>query len=227
MSIGCDRAIARSGIRPRAILASLAVIWCGSLCTGALAKDFKPGDIRVCNTSRCVPIESRGVLRAIDAFYYDSAHRPTAADAPVLGGPYFQIEFRNGYVSGIVAGRALDRFLSGGVNLEQFSDNAWYRVPPTIERVLQRLTVGLAPLRLTRAVLNPSTLTPNEPAPATVVRSPRAHHRQRDSVPWPLLLVALAAMIALALVARHHLTARPRLRHARSAVGTTARRSGV
>ena len=68
----------------------------------ASAKDFGPGDIRVCNATRCVPIMKRDVVAQLGPFYYSGpalAHRR----APALGSPYYQLRFPNGYVTGIVA----------------------------------------------------------------------------------------------------------------------------
>ena len=67
--------------------------------------------------------------------------------------PYFELRFRNGYVTGIVATRRLDRFLSYGVNLDRFARDRWYAVPRELQQELGRLTVGLRPLRITRAAL--------------------------------------------------------------------------
>jgi hypothetical protein len=36
----------------------------------ASAKDFGPGDLRVCNATRCVAIVSRDVLPQLRSFYY-------------------------------------------------------------------------------------------------------------------------------------------------------------
>jgi hypothetical protein len=63
------------------------------------------------------------------------------------------LRFSNGYVTGIVATRRLDRFLSYGVHLERFGRNSWYAVPPRLSAELRRLTAGLRPLRVTRAAL--------------------------------------------------------------------------
>jgi hypothetical protein len=67
-----------------------------------------------------------------------------------------KLTFRNGYVTGIVASPRLDRFLSYGVNLGRFRRGAWYRVPSAIARELRTLTVGLDPLRVTRAAIRKS-----------------------------------------------------------------------
>ena len=118
----------------------------------ATAKDFGPGDIRVCNAKRCVPIVNRDVVAQLGPFYYSGpalAHRR----APALGEPYYQLRFPNGYVTGIVATRQLDRFLSYGVHLERFDANTWYAVPRKLSAELRRLTSGMRPLRVTQAAL--------------------------------------------------------------------------
>ena len=121
----------------------------------AQANDFDPGDIRVCNAKRCVPVTNQEVVPELGAFYYSGP--PLAhARAPRLGAPFFQLRFRNGYVTGIVASPKLDRFLSYGVHLERFARGVWYRVPPALAAELRTLTRDLAPLRVTRAALRKS-----------------------------------------------------------------------
>ena len=121
----------------------------------ASAKDFGPGDLRVCNATRCVPITRRAVLPQLGSFYY-SGPAPAHVRRPELGAPYYELRFRSNYVTGIVAARQLDRFLSYGVHLERFTRNVWYSVPPPLATELRRLTVDLRPLRLTRAALEKS-----------------------------------------------------------------------
>jgi hypothetical protein len=118
----------------------------------ASAKDFGPGDLRVCNATRCVPIVKREVLPRLGSFYY-SGPALRAVPRPPLGAPYYELRFRNDYVTGIVATRRLDRFLSYGVHLERFARGKWYALPHPLSGELRRLTVGLRPLRLTRAAL--------------------------------------------------------------------------
>lgn len=119
------------------------------------AKDFRPGDLRVCNSTRCLAIVNRDVLPLLGSFYY---HGPPTARVrgPELGAPYYELRFRNGYVTGIVATRRLDRFLSYGVNLQRFDRSTWYRVPRQVSSEFRRLTVRLRPLRLTHAALERS-----------------------------------------------------------------------
>ena len=116
------------------------------------AKDFGPGDVRVCNATRCVPIVDRRVLPSLSRFYYSG--RPLAqARQPALGTLYYELRYRNGYVTGIVATRRVDRFLSYGVHLERFARDVWYTVPRPVAAELRRLTVGLRPLPLTPSAL--------------------------------------------------------------------------
>jgi hypothetical protein len=118
----------------------------------ASAKDFGPGDLCVCNATRCVAIVNRDVLPQLGSFYY-SGQSPARVRGPSLGSQYYELRFRNDYVTGIVATRRLDRFLSYGVHLERFARNRWYAVPRQLRHELRRLTVGLRPLRVTRAAL--------------------------------------------------------------------------
>jgi hypothetical protein len=118
----------------------------------ASAKDFRPGDLRVCNKARCIAIVNRDVLPEIGAFYY-TGPCPSRVRRPKLGAPYYELRFRNGYVTGIVATRRLDRFLTYGVHDYWLARDAWYAVPRKLSGELRRLTVDLRPFRLTRAAL--------------------------------------------------------------------------
>ena len=115
----------------------------------ASAKDFHPGDLRVCNANRCVPIKNRTVLRRVGLFYY-TGQAPVRVQPAALGSRYYELRLRNGYVTGIVATRRLDRFLSNGVNIGRFESDTWYRVPLKISLELRRLTQTLRPLRLSQ-----------------------------------------------------------------------------
>jgi hypothetical protein len=121
----------------------------------ATAKDFGPGDLRICNAKRCVPVKNRKVLPLLGSFYY-SGPPPAVVRAPQMGAPMFELRFRNGYATGIVATRRLDRFLSYGVYLERFSRGKWYRVPARLAQELRRLSGRLQPLRVTPAAVRKS-----------------------------------------------------------------------
>jgi hypothetical protein len=118
----------------------------------ASAKEFRPGDVRVCNATRCVAILNRSVLPQLTSFYY-SGPTPARVPRPKLGTPYYELRFRNGYVTGIAATRRLDRFLTYGVHDQRFTRDTWYAIPRRVSAELRRLTEVLRPLRLSRAAL--------------------------------------------------------------------------
>jgi len=134
-------------VRPAlvALVAAIALL----VVPGAGAKNFKPGDLRLCNAKRCVVITNRTVLDHLADFYYGSSTLVNAR-RPLAGTPYYQLRFRNGYVTGIVATSRLSRFLSYGVNVGRFARGRWYGVPPRVSAELRRLSAGLRPLHLKR-----------------------------------------------------------------------------
>ena len=136
----------------RPTITSLVAVVALLVLPSASAKTFPPGGLRVCNAAQCVPIVKREVLPLLAAFYY---HRPVAASVrrPTLGAPFYELRFDNGYVTGIVGTRRLDRFLSYGVNIGHFQRDRWYAVPPKAAANLRRLTATLRPLRVTREAL--------------------------------------------------------------------------
>lgn len=136
----------------RIAVAALAVSATLASVPAAVGKDFGPGDLSVCNSARCVPVVRARAVALLGPFYY-SGPALTRALPPALGTPYYELRFPNGYATGIVATRRLDRFLSYGVHLERFRRGVWYRVPPTLAAEYRALAVGLRPLRLTRAAV--------------------------------------------------------------------------
>jgi hypothetical protein len=122
---------------------------------GSAAKEFGPGDLRLCDTRHCVPIVDRDAVQLLSRFYY-TGPQPTRTSRPHWGARAFELRFTNGYVTGVVGGSALDRFLSFGVHTERFRSKAWYRVPPAAARELRRLSSGLEPLRVTQALVSRS-----------------------------------------------------------------------
>ena len=142
---------ARNTSHRRAAIALVAALTL--LCSaGASAKDFKPGDMSVCDRADCAAIVDPAATSALASLIYTGG-RPQRVAAPRLGGPYVKLSFKNGYVPGIVASPRLDRFLSYGVVLGRFRRGTWYRVPPAAARELRLLAAGLRPLRLTRAAV--------------------------------------------------------------------------
>ena len=118
----------------------------------ATAKEFEPGDVRLCNSKRCVVITNEPLLDALSSFVYGGP-QPARAAPVVLGAPYFELRFRNGYVAGIFATARLDRWLSYGVILERFKRGRWYVVPAPTAAALRRVTSRLRPIPLTRAAV--------------------------------------------------------------------------
>jgi hypothetical protein len=113
---------------------------------------FRSGDLRVCNASHCVAIVDPDVIPRLGYFYYATSQL-VRMRRPALGTRYYELRFRNGYVTGIVAGQRLGRFLSYGVNLDRFERGRWYAVPRRVSAELRRLTVGMRPYHLTRTAL--------------------------------------------------------------------------
>jgi hypothetical protein len=136
----------------RSILVTVVAVSALLVAPSAGAKDFRPGDVRVCNATRCVPILERSVVPQLTSFYY-TGPRPVRRARPALGTPYYELRYRGGYVTGIVATRRLDRFLTYGVHDGRFVEHIWYAVPRELSVELRRLTDVLRPLRLTHAAL--------------------------------------------------------------------------
>lgn len=189
----------------RRIVAAVVLLSSLILTSGAAAKHFGPGDLSVCSANRCVSIRSQPTLNALAAFYYDSAKPPARVRAPSLGVRFFQLEFSNRYITGIVAGTNLTRFLSYGVNLDQFQSNAWYRVPAGAVAELRRLTSALTPLHLTAAAItypNAFAVPSSGAGPPRPQAVRRAAHGGQANLPWALVILPLAALVAFALLAR-------------------------
>jgi hypothetical protein len=144
-------------VKRAALMAALLAVICTP---SAAAKDFQPGDLRVCGATRCVPMMRQDVLQTLSAFYYgDSRHpsqHPSVVPEPRLGAPYFELRFRNGYVTGIAASARLDRFLSYGVHGGWFRPARWYGFAASAAQELRRLARPLVPLRLTAAAVRKS-----------------------------------------------------------------------
>jgi hypothetical protein len=136
----------------RIALLVAAALACTTSALGASAKEFEPGTLRVCDREECVPILDEAVLPHFSSFYY-TGPRPRTARAPRRGAPTFEVRFSNGYVTGIVASRRLDRFLSYGVYVGRFRSGTWYRLPPRAAAELRRLAANLEPLPLTAAAV--------------------------------------------------------------------------
>lgn len=135
-----------------AALAGLA-LW---LAPVAQAKEFKPGDIRVCAAKQCLPLNDRVALNALSAFYYSSKQIPRRKAAPASDARYVELRFPNGYVTGIAAGHRYDHFLSYGVNLGRFKARSWYAIPARASVAIEALATRLRTRQLPANVLGKS-----------------------------------------------------------------------
>lgn len=154
-----QRELLRSGGRnTRTVRVRLVVLILGAAtalvtASGATAKEFRPGDLRLCSHHRCVSITDQPVLNQLGAFYYTGESSPPKIRAPRLGAHAFQLRFSDGYVTGVVGGAKLNRFLSFGVNLGRFAPGQWYRFPVAVAQELTIIAAPLEPLRVSRWML--------------------------------------------------------------------------
>ena len=113
----------------------------------AVAKDFGPGDLRICGRERCMAIMNPGVVRILSAYYWGPGRAPRAG--PVRNGaPAFELRFRNGHPSGMVGSAWLNRFRAYGFFCGRFERGKWYLFPARAVTEMRRLTAGLEPLRV-------------------------------------------------------------------------------
>jgi hypothetical protein len=139
-------------VKPRLALVAAFLAIAAATANAATLKQFRPGDVRACGPHRCVAIRSQPVLDALARFYYGRPV-PTRASAPPTGSSYLRLVYRNGYETGVAAGPRFNRFLSFGVNLDQFSARTWYAVPAPVAAELRRLAPRLSPGRLPTNIL--------------------------------------------------------------------------
>lgn len=137
----------------RLVALALGAAFALAVAAGASAKEFKPGDLRICSRRECVAIRDPRVLTRLGVFYYAGNSSPPEAPTPRLGARAFELRFSDGYVTGVVATAELNRFLSFGVVLGRFAPRQWYRFPKQVARELRRLAAPLEPLRVTRRML--------------------------------------------------------------------------
>jgi hypothetical protein len=137
---------ARSTLRVYLVIGSI-------VATGALpaaAKEFAPGELRVCGAKRCVAITNRTSVDALSSFFYGSGPARTAR-APRVAARAFELRFRDGTSAGMVGGRRLDRARVYGLNCGRFRRGDWYALPRRAVQALRFLTQDLRPTRITRA----------------------------------------------------------------------------
>jgi hypothetical protein len=124
------------------------VATCAFLAPSAIAKDFHPGDLRVCGRDHCVSITNRHLLWILSGYYYGSGRVPRAARVP-RGAPGFELRYKNGYASGMVATKELNRFRAYGFYCGRFERGRWYVFPARAAAALRKLTASMRPMRVT------------------------------------------------------------------------------
>jgi hypothetical protein len=131
----------------RARHAALAVALALLASPAATAKDFRPGDLHVCNHTRCVAITNAYVTRIFSSFYYGNRRVRVANNARV-GAPAFELRVGT-LVLGLAATGRFDRALVYGIYCERFRRGVWYRLPPRAAQELQAVATRLKPTRFT------------------------------------------------------------------------------
>jgi hypothetical protein len=131
------------------MVGAIAIAVCGLLSVpGAVAKDFRPGDVLACGRSHCLPIVNRRLVRILSAYYWGP--RKVVRAAPVrIGARGIALRWAgNGYTSAVVGGAKLDRFRAHGFFCGRFMQGRWYRFPAEATVMLKSLTAGIRPLRV-------------------------------------------------------------------------------
>jgi hypothetical protein len=117
--------------------------------SAASAKEFRPGDLRLCGATQCRLVIDGPTNRHFGALLYgDGRVAPAPAPTPGVGSPVFQLRFRDGPAAVILNATA---FRVHGLNCGRFRRGHWYRLPAA----LRGLTTGLKPKQL-RARVPPS-----------------------------------------------------------------------
>jgi hypothetical protein len=108
------------------------------------AKEFQPGDLRVCGAVHCRVLTDAATTRAFGALLYGPG-AVASAPTPGLGAPVFRLRFRDGSAGVILSATV---FRVHGLNCGRFRRGRWYRLPVP----LRGLTAGLKPRLLRPAV---------------------------------------------------------------------------
>ena len=104
------------------------------------AKEFQPGDLRVCGATQCRVIKDESVTNRFGSFLYGEG-RVAFARTPKVGSPVFQLRFKRG-PAGVIVNDTSARI--HGLNCGRFRRGRWYPLP----RELHGLARGLRPKRL-------------------------------------------------------------------------------
>lgn len=114
--------------------------------SAASAKDFRPGDLRVCGAIHCRAL-GKTQTSAFGTLLYASG-KVARAPEPPIGAPVIQVRTTDGPLGAVITATAIRVH---GLNCGRFRRGSWYRLPPA----LRHLTTGLEAKRL-RASVPPS-----------------------------------------------------------------------
>jgi hypothetical protein len=128
----------------KTLLSTLAATGLFLAVPAASAKEFQPGDLRLCGATQCRVLKDATTNRRFGEFLYGSG-KVTAAPTPRVGSPVFQLRFKEG-PAGVVLNETSARV--HGLNCGRFRRGRWYRLP----KALRGLTAGLRPKRLRASV---------------------------------------------------------------------------
>jgi len=120
-------------------LAAIAIV----LPLAAWAKEFPPGDLRICGAKHCrilTPAQSN----AFSAVLWGDS-QVVRAPTPRVGSAVLQLRYPNGPAGAIITPRSIR---VAGLNCGRFERGKWYRLPKN----LRGLTDGLEPRRLSAFV---------------------------------------------------------------------------
>jgi hypothetical protein len=112
--------------------------------SAASAKDFQPGDLRICGAVHCRVVTDPVESEAFGNLLYGSGSVMRARTPPV-GSPVFQVRTKNGPLGAIITAKSIRVH---GLNCGRFQRGRWYRLSPA----LRHLTTGLRPKRLRASV---------------------------------------------------------------------------
>lgn len=109
----------------------------------ALAKEFPPGELRVCGATRCRVVSDAQSGAFSSLLWGDRS--VTRAPSPRGGSPVFQLRFEDGPAGAIISATAIRVH---GLNCSRFQRGRWYRLRASLRGVAS----GLTPKRLRTSV---------------------------------------------------------------------------
>jgi hypothetical protein len=106
----------------------------------AVAKEIRPGELRICGATQCRVVNDPSQARAFGELIWGD--KPVSrAPTPRVGSPIFQLRFEGGPAGAIISATAIRIH---GLHCGRFRRGRWYRLPKSLEG----LTAELEPKRL-------------------------------------------------------------------------------